>query len=338
MKILFFIRNVYPMSMPIPFLTQIYALGNYADVKFYGPGFPNSPTMTQLLAGEKINVLEVISRLYGQDYPDVVVVSNPTFSIFEGGESLWGTLCNFELAKCLRVLWIGDIQNTFPNTKGTLFDYVNDHKVDLVLKLSDPKNELIYSKNLESAGVPVEWAPFSADQTMFYDMRLPKIYDVANIGVKTPETYPLRWKMQEVLSKQNEITYYPRQPTDICAGTAYARMINQTRIFATDSSLYQITLSKMFEAMACNTLLLTNTPREAEELGLKPNVNFAAIDDYPTTPEEVNIEKFMEPIRYYLSHPEEAKEIAQRGHDLVHSRHTDAIRIPELLAKLGEYL
>lgn len=327
------------------YISQIYALSRFADVKFYGPGFPNCPRIEDLDWKTPLDVPSIIHNLYGTDYPDAVIQSNPYYNIFRGGEGMWPALKNFELAKCLRVIWIHDLQNTIPPGCGaggsgmvSLLECIQQRKVDLVIKYWDINNETVWSKNLASTGVPVECCHFSIDPQVFFDRKLPKIYDVANIGVKDPTAYPLRRKIHEVLCRQAQIRYFP-QEGDSCEGDTYVRIINQSKIFATCASRFIAPMQKMFEAMACNTLLMCNMPRDGKELGFEPNVNFGLIDDYPSDPrDEVKIEKFMEPIRFYLSHLDEAKEIAQRGHDLVHSRHTHGIRMKELVTKLSRYL
>jgi len=63
-------------------------------------------------------------------------------------------------------------------------------------------------------------------------------------------------------------------------------------------------------------------------LGLKPNVNFV----------DINENNFLDRIQYYLSHPSEAKTIAQRGYDLIRSRHSQDIRAKEFIGKIRKHL
>jgi len=317
-----------------------YALKQFADVKFYGPSFPNCVTRQELLRGAYIDVPHVIKKLYGNDYPDVIIQSNPLYSVWsDGGEGLWPFLRNFHLARCLRVMWLHDTHHL----ADALIKYLKEDKVDLIIKYVDAKNQAPWSRDVERTGVPTEWCPFSIDPKLFYDRNLAKIYDVTNIGMKTGY-YPLRILISRVLGSQAKIKYYRG---GACYGGVYAVAINQTKIFATGTSIFTVPTQKMFEIMACNTLLMCNTAIDAEELGFEPNVNFALIDYNPelrSTPKgwmatkEPSVEAFMEPIKYYLSNPEEAKKIAQRGHDLVHSRHTHEIRMENFVHKLSKHL
>jgi len=331
-------RNEVTVNAPVPRKSHLgmpYALGKFADVKFYGPGFPDCPTLLALRGGVRIDVLKVIKKLYGDDYPDVVIQRNPFYHVLRAnGEGLWSVLANFHLAKCLRVLWLHDLHNTFMYMP-TVFEYIKKRKVDVVIKYWDVQNRGKWSQKLATAGVPVEWCSFSIDPNIFYDRKLPKIHDVTTIGVKD-QTYPVRVKINEILKRHPEIKHYSGGSV---WRNAYAKVINETKIFATGCSSYTVILQKIFEVMACNTLLLCNVPFDANELGLKPNINFVAINYNPQLKaQRPTDDMILKPLRYYLQHPEEAKKIAQRGHDLVHSRHTHKIRMKELVDKLSKYL
>lgn len=337
MKILWFKRHVdltkrgHASTRGMP-----YALEKFADVKFYGPGFPGGPSIRSLREGVKIDVPKVIKKLYGRDYHDVVIQNLPSFHIFKiwrrRGVGLFPVLKNFHLAKCLRVMWSGDIWLTMRMPKVVRF--LKMRRVDLIIKFVDAYDQLVHSKKLAGFGIPVEWCPPSIDPSVFYDRKLPKKYDVANIGAKPPAIYPLRFKVHHILRRQKEIKYFSQHVW----GKNYAKIINESKMFVTGASKHKCLMNKMFEVMACNTLLVCNIPREAAALGLKPHFHFSVIDYDPKKTRRAPTEKFMVPIQYWLKHPLEAAKIAQRGHDLVHSRHTHDIRMKKFVATLSKYL
>ena len=69
-------------------------------------------------------------------------------------------------------------------------------------------------------------------------------------------------------------------------------------------------------------------PDDMNTLGFKPDVNFVAINE----------DNFLERIQYYLSHPSEARTIAQRGYDLIRSKHSQDIRAKQFIDKLKKHV
>lgn len=305
---------------------MIYMFEKFADMKYHGPEFPKCKEEAHQL--DSVDVLDVIARLYQDDYPDVVITWGPTFT------PLFLALKNFEKVKCLRVIWLLELHNDI--MRSDVYDFLSSGGADLVLKSHDYSNESEYGQRLAKLGIPVEWYPHSINPNLFYDRKLPKIYDVTNIGIMTDQHYPVRYRMHEVLSNQNEIRYM--RPTDFLYGEEYAKVICQSKIFATDTSSFRFTIPKLYEVMACNTLLMSTRPKSSEIIGLKDGVNYVEIKDEAPEASKVNINSFMEPIRYYLEHEEEARQIAQRGHDLVHSKHTHDIRAQEMIKIFEKYL
>ena len=340
-------RNAVTASEPIPRKSHLgmpYALSNFADVKFYGPGFPDSPTLDALRGGARIDVLKVVNKLYGNDYPDVVIQFNPFNDVHIGNryaEGLWSVLDNFHLVKCLRVMWILDLHNTVGMTD--VLEYIEQGKIDIVIKYNDADNISVWSKKLVKTGVTLLWCPFSVNAHVFFDKKMPKKYDVSTIGTKN-QVYPLRLKIRKVLQKHKDVKTYDGGAV---WEQEYAEVINETKIFATGCASYMRPLQKMFEVMACNTLLLCNIPMDAERLGFQPNVNFASIDYNPslmyghggwTITKQPTDDMVWQPLQYWLNHPKHAQQVAQKGHDLIHSKHTHEIRTKQLVEQLAKYV
>jgi len=326
MKILYFMPKA---SMPYSAsnIGMIFMFEKYADVKYYPPTLFDPSDLSKV---GSIDVLDVIHRLYPNDYPDIII----TWGIHTGG--LFCTLKNFDLARCLRVVWLLEIHNDIMRPE--VYEFLKKGGADLVLKSQDYSNTSEYGQRLKDLNVPVEWYPYSIDPELFYDRKLPKIYDVVNIGQRTTQHYPVRYRAHEVLSNQNEIKYLGSSSVVAYRGEEYARIINQSKIFLTDTSSFRFAIPKLFEVMASNTLLMTTAPRSAEILGLEDGVNYVEIKDVAPEASRVNVDSFMQPIRYYLQHPDEIAQIAQNGHDLVHSKHRHDIRAQETIKIFEKYL
>jgi len=327
-----------------------YALSDYADVKFYGPGFPGCVTSKELKAGRKINVPEVIKKLYPGDYPDMVIQGDPHM----GG--LFNSLENFHRARCLRAMWIIDLHNVLG--RQNVYKYIQGGNIDLALRTGSLETNTRWGKMLKETGVKVLFYPFSVDASVFYDRGLPKEYDVTNIGVLLHKFYPLRRRIHDYFTdkapynmrRDHSAKSRFKQRTVVkkgikyhystARGMNYSKEINRSKIFATGIGSIGLggVMQKFFEVLACNTLLLSNVPRDAKALGFKPGVNFAEINSYPKAISQVIDEVFLKPITYFLNHPGKAQAIAKRGHDLVHSKHTHEIRAKEIINKISRIL
>lgn len=340
-----------------------YALVKHADVTFYdgnygdyrieeNPTENSSPLQTyghivRLGSFSKSNdALEVIKKLYPKDYPDAVVTY-----VRSAGEL---NPKNFDKCKCLRVVWSYELHNDFSRSRQSQIrlQMCKEKKINLVFKSSDPNNRLLQSRLLEETGVAVEMCLSSINTDFFYDRQLPKKYDVANIFMyNSPKTYPLRMKIHETLSTQKQWIYRDARgiftkgiktvipPTfkkdSGLRGDDYVNAICQSRVFATGSGRHTpdwgVLVQKWVEVPACNTLLMINAlspPDDMNAMGFKPDVNFVAINE----------NNFLERIQYYLSNPSEAKTIAQRGYDLIRSKHSQNIRAKEFIGKIRKYL
>lgn len=308
--------------------SMIAAVGRYFDVKYYGRGFPDFVYERK----GRIDVLKIIEKFYPGDYPDVVIQTSPCL-----GNGYFYDMDNYEKANCLRVMWLADFHNDVG--REDVIEYIKPENVDLIVKNYDVRNDTQWGKKLIESDVPIEWLPFSIDPEIFHDMSQPKIYDVINLGARTNQNYPFRWIIDEILMNQEEIKYYKRyKDTKGVYGVNYAKLINQSRIMATDCSTYRFAVQKMFETMACNTLLICNTPRSAKELGFKPGVNYVHWGHEPKQASDVDDEMVMNTIKYYLDDPDESAKIALKGHELVHSKHTHEVRMKEFLNILEKYL
>jgi len=172
----------------------------------------------------------------------------------------------------------------------------------------------------------------------FRDYGFPKEHDVMLFGRLGDFFYPLRTHFDRVLREQANIKYFNKgnppykfYENDEVAGDIpirknYARSINQSRIFLTCCTRYKVPLAKLFEVMACKSLLMCDRPAGAELLGLVNGETFI----------EVNKENFLEKIRYYLKREDELGRITANGYNLVFKRHTTDKRAAEFMEIVGK--
>jgi hypothetical protein len=180
----------------------------------------------------------------------------------------------------------------------------------------------------------------SVNPEIFKDYGFPKQYDVMLFGRLAETMYPLRVHFDRILRTQTDIRYYQRgnppylfyenDETEygIPIRGAYARAINQSHIFLTCCTKYKIPVMKLFEALACKTLLMCDRPYGAEQLGLIDGETFVEVDE----------NNFLEKIRYYLKKPDEMRRIAENGYRLAHTRHTVDKRAQELKGLLENFI
>ena len=338
----------FPAGMLIPsapysgrrYFSLAFALSKYADVKFYGPGYPDYRE-SWMPTYDEIDVPNAISRIYQGDYPDVVIQTSPA-----NPEGLFKSWANFEHVKCLRVLWAADFHNdvSHPGVDSML----RSHYWDLVVKSWDIKNLTQYSKKVIETGIPMEWLPFSIDPEVFKDYNLihEKIYDVINMGTFASSHYPLRQAIHNLLDPRRANLRYICgydfvTPENQIAGVMtdeYAKIINRGKMYTTCTSSFKYPGMKLLEIMACNTLLVCDKPLDADELGFEAGHNYVEIGSDIWSRFTLNDTKFLDLINFYLTHPEEAVRIARNGYILVHARHTNDIRAKEFIALLSKHL
>lgn len=178
------------------------------------------------------------------------------------------------------------------------------------------------------------WFPHHVPEDVFRDYRLPKTTNWLMMGYIDERIYPLRTKMLNTLMRTPGFVYHThpgyrtvrRRENGVMVGADYAKEINRAKMFLTCDSIYEFPVLKYYEALACNTLLLASGSKELEDLGFIDGETFVA----------VNETNFKEKAEYYLKNEAERLAVAQRGYQMVHSRHTTKQRISEWLEKIKE--
>ncbi|MGQ9455876.1 MAG: glycosyltransferase family protein [Armatimonadota bacterium] len=184
-----------------------------------------------------------------------------------------------------------------------------------------------FSRRVRESVRFIPW-PRAMSPEIYRDYGLEKIYDVTLLGALEPSLcYPLRNLMHKKFSSISNIVYFNNphpgyryvDPSKALVGENYARAINQSKIFATCTSIYHIPLMKLFEAIACKSALMCDPPCGAEYLGFVDGETYAA----------VNKSNFLDRTKWLLAHPEEIERISLNGLKLFTSRHTVDIRARE---------
>jgi len=178
---------------------------------------------------------------------------------------------------------------------------------------------------------------------IFKPVNRPKRREVVALGAIGPKYYPIRtniYRHLPILAEKNNwrIIVRERPPgkslnrkisyleKNHIVGKRYARTLALTKTFIFGTSVFKYPLLKFFEAMACQTCVLADTPLTATSLKLKPDWNFVDID----------INNWQSKLKYYLTHDSERMLIAKRGYAMTMKNHTTDVRAKQLVKFLED--
>lgn len=174
-------------------------------------------------------------------------------------------------------------------------------------------------EHFRAAGCPsVHFLPGGCDPAIHRAFDVPKAYDLVFVGQTRPSYNPDRFRLMNRLQQAG---------LDVVVTTAF--MEEMALFFSRGRMVFNRTLGegvimRVFEAMACGTLLLTN--RLAPDVGqddlFEDRIHFVCYDE----------DSLEDLAHYYLAHPAEREAIARAGRREVLARHTYAHRAATLLA------
>lgn len=299
---------------------------------FYGPGFQCRNSY----------VPEIMSEIYGLSKPDVIFcyinekrllnkpMPNEISSRYAIPESLKVFPTGLHKVTVPRIAWINDFWHC---TRQEWDRILIGNGFDMAFATYCPpfiRRDIFnrfFSKKVQEKVIFVPWPRAVATDT-FTDYKLKKIYDLVLLGAMDENFYPLRIKMHNAFSKLKNIQYYQKSHPGyrFCGkndlvGSKYAELINQSRIFASCTGKYNIPFIKIYEALACGSLLMCDSPQGAEYLGLKEKENYLP----------VNEKNFIDIALDYLAKPETCDEISRNGLDLIAKKHTVEIRAKQFV-------
>lgn len=172
---------------------------------------------------------------------------------------------------------------------------------------------------------PAVWLPFACDPETHSKLDLPKVHDVVFVGNTDPRIYADRVKMLEALSRKFKISVF-----NGIYGKETSKIYSQAKMILNICSFGEIN-SRIFEALSCGSLLLTN------RLGAETGLNELFQDRRHLVLYD-RVEDLSGKIEYYLSHADERERIALEGHKEALSKHTYSHRADVILKTAQDFL
>ncbi|MCE5324691.1 glycosyltransferase [bacterium] len=297
----------------------------------YGPGFQYTNNY----------VPEIISERFGDCLPDAVfcfiterrLLGEPFDEAHCRRYGLEGDLTVFPRGlkdtKLPKIMWITDFWSC---TRDEWDHILLGNGFDFALSTCCPPFgsravfDRFFSQRVQEAVRFVPW-PHSISTELFRDYGLPKLYDVTLLGLLAEKYYPLRTAMAKAFADERAITYFSNahpgydyiSSTEALVGEAYAKVLNQSRIFASCTGIYGIAFQKIYEAMASKAVMLCDRPYGAEYLGFIDRENYLVVTE----------NNFIEVAKHYLRYPDELDRISANGRSLVENCHSVDVRAAE---------
>jgi GT2 family glycosyltransferase/2-polyprenyl-3-methyl-5-hydroxy-6-metoxy-1,4-benzoquinol methylase/tetratricopeptide (TPR) repeat protein len=166
-----------------------------------------------------------------------------------------------------------------------------------------------------------EWLPLACDPEIHRRLKVARDYDVAFIGNS------FHGPRQQILEQVKQ--RYPNSFIGNAPHTQMGEIYSRAKIVI-NCCLNNDLNMRVFEALACGALLITNH--------LKNNGQEELFQDRIHLVEYDTPEKALELIDSYLRHPEERERIAEAGYQEVIAKHTYRQRMEQLLEKVEGYL
>ena len=273
------------------------SIKNFHDVTYYGAGFPNY--------NAALTVPQIIKSLDRE--PDIILTYGLRY-----------TLPFKELIKITNIPKVHIVVDYFPKTGQYHGSWPRQHNF-----FKDNKFDLYFGvvgrvvKTLESNGV-VEKAhllPFSVNTNIYKKLNIPKQFDVMASYNARPDVYPLRKRIQRMVSRMQVRSFTKR-----VVHNKYVRMINQTRMVITSNNIFNSLSMKYTEALACGSFLFGDPPEDFSELGFKDGyhlVLYKSLDD------------LRDKILYYKENKKEREQIAANGMSFVRRNHSNEARVKQ---------
>ena len=339
MRILFLAENYKQWVASTIYDEQKAIKKKLTDSVFYGPGFRYKNSC----------VNEIINEIFGLNKPDAIFcyinekrllgkpMSNEISSKYSVPNSLKVFPTGLHKVKVPKIAWINDFWHC---TRQEWEKILIGNGFDIAFATYCPpfiKKDIFnrfFSEKVQESVIFIPW-PRAVSTETYADNNLKKIYDITLLGSMNENFYPLRVKMNRSFSKQENIKYFHKcHPgyrfcgTNDLVGSKYAECINQSHLFASCTGIYNIPFIKLYEAMACASLLLCDSPHGAEYLGLKNEYNYVS----------VNENNFVDIALKYLKKPNECSKIASNGRKLICEKHNVEIRAKEFTKVIDSLL
>jgi predicted SAM-dependent methyltransferase len=185
------------------------------------------------------------------------------------------------------------------------------------------------AKAMRKAGVAARWCPLAFDPEIHRKHPLAKILDISFVG----NSGRFRWRNffydgKEVFRERTKLLSLLKKRFDLFMGKFFfedmAVVFSLSKIVFNKSVKDDVNM-RVFEALGCGSLLLTNQIGPGQDLLFK---NGEHIVEYRSRKE------LIEKAEYYLKHEEEREKIAAQGREEVLRKHTYAHRMDYMLSFL----
>lgn len=273
--------------------------GKHHDVVYYGERFPNFDP--------NLSVPQILEKI-GKPFDLILTYEIKWSRFFKGLDEITDipkAHIQVDYAKATKQ-WSGFARHE--NTD----KYLKYNKPDLIFVVNN-RNVEDMKRNLNIDRVFL--LPFSVDVNLYKDLHLKRDIDVMATFSSQPKIYPDRVSVLKVLSSMKIKKFTGRVIHE-----EYIKKINQSKIFAHAGNFNKRLNMKYFEVLACNTLFLTDRPHDFQELGFvdgKHLVLYSGMTDLKNK------------IKYFLTHEEERRKIAEQGMEFVRKNHSCAVRVQE---------
>jgi len=211
--------------------------------------------------------------------------------------------------------------------------YVIENEIDLVFTYYRDAFLRFYPELADR----MVWFPKHINPNIFKDYQLPKEIDYLMMGATQKRFYPLRSYIHRKMRNHPGFVYHghpgykdfsEEEKEKLYIDEKYAKEINRAKIFFTCDLILKYPISKYFEVLACNTLLLAIGSQELRDLGFQDGETFV----------EINRKNFREKARYYLENEKERLEIAKRGYEMVHTHFQTKKRAKQFVDTIKSFL
>ncbi len=183
------------------------------------------------------------------------------------------------------------------------------------------------AKAMRKAGVAARWCPLAFDPEIHRKHPLPKILDISFVG----NSGRFRWGNffydgKEVFRERTKLLSLLKKRFNLFMGKFFfedmAVVFSLSKIVFNKSVKDDVNM-RVFEALGCGSLLLTNRIGPGQDLLFK---NGEHIVEYRSRKE------LIEKAEYYLKHEEEREKLAAQGREEVLRKHTYAHRMEYMLS------
>jgi len=332
MKILFLVPDMSQYAARLHHQWLEDEMFKIADCKTAGLGRPDY---------KRERVQATIDRLYDGDSPDWVIIN------ITSHDRYWNNYKAPERRDWKIACFGSDIHDNRTKKPDQAFlKKRNNNNVDAVLmrcmKIKWDGDPDFIVKHLKPKAFHL---PFHINPKIVKPSKKPKVWDITNLGA-TGNAYPLRQAIHKKLPQlcrrlglKHLSTSWPPGDTGLFiprlkkdpkwkfyVGQEYYDAISRSKMMIFDGGWARYAVQKYFECGFLKTLMLADTPMDAETLHLEPGWNFVNITRANWEAE----------LQYYLKHENDRLEIVENAYETMMQHHTSEIRAQQFLDFLEE--